>query len=89
MTFEELANQLISEVKRALTKEYFDEEVPEKLVKLVTEFGSGHEVLPEIFCDGEFVAYIPEGGDSADIRWNKVKELPKEMQTFIFSYHSV
>ena len=87
MSFEELANQLISEVKRALTKDFVGE-VPEEVEMLASEIDTdyGCEILPQIWTDGNYVVYIPKYNESGDIKWNKVEELPKEMQTFILNY---
>jgi len=53
-------------------RDYWGATVPAKVQKLVTDPDYGVEVCPEHFSDGEFVVYVPEGGDAGDIRWARL-----------------
>jgi len=87
--FRELVDQLIIKVRRALIKDYYDSIVPKEVDMLVQNFDYGHEILPEIWTDGNYVVYIPEEGDSKDICWEEIDLLSEEISRFILSYHSV
>ena len=88
MEFQELCDEFIYAIRRHLTKD-LSGEVPKEVDMLVNKFSYGHEILPEFWTDGKYLAYIPEEGDSSDICWQKISELPDEVAEFVLSYHSL
>ena len=88
MVFQELCDLFIYAIRRHLTKD-LSGVVPKEVDKLVRKLDYGHEILPEFWTDGKYLVYIPEEGDSSDICWQEISELPKEVAEFVLSYHSL